>query len=334
MMLGLVNDQEYRKSADEALGGISPDKQEALPAAYESAGANEVRFAKAFWDENFHHAHATAHEIADQLTAPELAGYRAWWWYLASRAASLMKDNQAEQDCLRRGASCGVNSGWLNRLRHERDKQASYELAANIEPNAEGLWDNVTKWGWAGPAFEKVMSEMLQNLADVYHVQYHQGLETLGKCFGATTTRTTEDGAPDVIWSFPNDVHVIFEAKTEKKASGELSKKDLLEAKGHHDWTRERFATDPKTVETNVIVVAPDASLHKIAVPFATGLYYAPPADILKLAQGVADYIRKLRVTFSGREFAEAAVEFSAGLRNARLDIPSLRTALLSRKLK
>jgi hypothetical protein len=90
----------------------------------------------------------------------------------------------------------------------------------------------------------------------------------------------------------------------------------------------------PKKVETNVIVVAPDASLHKIAVPFATGLHYAPPADILKLAQRVADHIRKLRVTFSGREFAEAAVEFSAGLRNAGLDIPSLRTALLSRKLR
>src|SRR5260370_37809358 len=54
MMLGLINDGEYRKSADEALGDMAPQKQEELPSAYETAGADEVRFAKAFWDDNFH----------------------------------------------------------------------------------------------------------------------------------------------------------------------------------------------------------------------------------------------------------------------------------------
>jgi hypothetical protein len=48
-------------------------------------------------------------------------------------------------------------------------------------------------------------------------------------------------------------------------------------------------------------------------------------ADVLKLAHTIADNVRKIRVTFSGREFAAASVGFSAGVRNAKLDIPSLK---------
>jgi hypothetical protein len=205
MMLGLISDPEYRKGADEAIGDMTSGKQDEQPAAFETSGADEVRFAKAFWDDNFAHAHQIAHQIADHLTAPELAGYRAWWWYLGSRAASLMNDKASEQDCLKRGASCGVNAGWLNFLLHKRNKAAIIESSPNLESNAEGLWDHLTKWGWAGPAFEREMAEMLKNLEDIYHVRFHQGLETLGKCFGAVPTRTTEQGAPDVIWSFPDD---------------------------------------------------------------------------------------------------------------------------------
>lgn len=334
MILGLVHDAEYRKAADEAMAEMPAQKSQEVPSGYETAGLDEVRFAKALWDDNFHHAHAVAHQIADHLTKSELAGYRAWWWYLASRAAFLMKDKSVEQDCLRRGASCGVNAGWLNYLLHERNKTAAYQTNADIELNAEGLWDHIEAWGWAGPAFEQAMKDMLSNLGDIYHVHYHQGLETLGHCFGAATTRTTEQGAPDVIWSFPNDFHVAFEAKTEKKPTSELSKKEVLEAKGHKDWTKSRLCSDVKEAEIRVVVVAPDASLHKVATPFAVGLLCSAPEVVLKLAHAIAEGLRKLRITFGGREFAEAAVEFSAGMRNAKLDIPSLRQGLLSQKLK
>ncbi|HXJ39634.1 MAG TPA: DEAD/DEAH box helicase family protein, partial [Bryobacteraceae bacterium] len=118
MMLGLIHDPEYRKGADDSLRQISAQKTAAPASAFDTAGQNEVRFAKALWDDNFTYAHELAHKIADQMNAPELAGYRAWWWFLASRAAFLMRNKAAEQDCLRRGASCGVNGGWLNSMLH------------------------------------------------------------------------------------------------------------------------------------------------------------------------------------------------------------------------
>jgi hypothetical protein len=334
MMLGLILDPEYRKAADETVEDVQGKQAEAQPKDYEAAGADEVRFTKAMWDENFQYAQETAHGIADQLTSPELSGYRAWWWYLASVAASLAGNRKAEQDCLTRGSKCGVNAGWLNQLRHQRDQAVAYEKNVATEINAETLWDHLTRWGWAGPSFEQRITDMLGQLGDAYHVGYHEGLEVLGQCFGASTTRTTEQGAPDVVWSLANDLHFPFEAKTEKKAAGELSKKDLQEAKGHVDWVKDRLCQDPEAAEIDTIIVAPTAAVHQIALPFAGGLFYLSPEKILQLAQRASEGVRKLRVTFGGREFAEAAVQFSAAMRNHGLDLASIRAALLSDRLK
>lgn len=334
MMLGLILDPEYRKGADDTLENVEGARAEMQPRDYEATGSDEVRFAKAMWDGNFQYAHETAHRIADQITSPELSGYRAWWWYLASIAASLAKDGKAEQDCLTRGSKCGVNSGWLNQLLRSRNQALSYQKNVDIEPNAETLWDCLTRWGWAGPAFEQRIKSMLDHLGDAYHVRYHEGLDALGRLFGGITTRNTEQGAPDVVWSFANDLHVAFEAKTEKKADSELSKKDLQEAKGHLDWVRDRLCQDSETADIQAIVVAPTPTLHQIALPFAGGLFYSAPPNLMKIAQKAAESVRKLRVRFGGRDFADAAVEFSSEMRNMGLDLGSLKTAILADRLK
>lgn len=104
--------------------------------------------------------------------------------------------------------------------------------ATGIEPNAEGLWELFENWGWAGPRFVENISRMLEQLNDQHHISYHEGLEALGKCFGAQTTRVTDQGAPDVVWSFPTDIHFVFEAKTEKEPKGTISKRDLQAGEG------------------------------------------------------------------------------------------------------
>jgi hypothetical protein len=333
MIVGLIEDTEYRKAADGDIEGIQAKQSETEPKDYEEAGRDEVRYSKAMWDDNFEYALETAHRIADGLNSPELAGYRAWWWFLASIAASLMNNTNAEQDALRRGASCGVNSGWLNQLLRQR-KAAIAEKSTAISPNAETLWDVLATWGWAGPAFEQQIHKMLNQLEDPDHVSYHEGLETLGKSFGAETTRTTEQGAPDVVWSFAGDLHLAFEAKTEKKAEGVLSKKDVQEAKGHPDWVKANLCKNTTTAEVAAIIVASSPNLHQYALPFAGGLFYIAPDNVRELAERVAAGVRELRVRFSGREFAEAAVEFSAAMQSLGLDIENVRKRLLSEPLK
>lgn len=333
MILELIADVKYRQAADAEIQGIQGKQPEPVLKDYEEAGLDEVRYANAMWEENFSHAFETARQIADRISSPELSGYRAWWLYLASVAASLMRDTNAEQDSLRRGSRCGINSGWLNQLLQQR-KATIPEKSEECQPNAEGLWDALTRWGWAGPNFEEQMGRMLGLLKELYHVGYHEGLEIVGKCFGARTTRSTEPGAPDVVWSFPNDFHITFEAKTEKNLSGELSKKDVLNAKGHPEWVRAKLCSEPKTAEVAPIVVAPSPKTSQIALPFAEGLLYVSPDKIQKLAEQAAESVRGLRLTFGGRDFPEAAVEFSAALRNLGLDLDALRNTLFSEPLK
>src|SRR6185312_13392717 len=107
---------------------------------------------------------------------------------------------------------------------------------------------------------------MSERLKDRNHVAYHQGLETLGLCFGATTTRATDQGAPDVIWSFAGDFHLAFEAKTEKGKDSKLSKSDLQEAKGHPEWVRANLCNDPEKAEVETIIISESSSLHQIAL--------------------------------------------------------------------
>ena len=110
--------------------------------------------------------------------------------------------------------------------------------------------------------------------------------------------------------------------------------RDVTEAKGRIDWVHARLCQDPEKADIHVVVVAPTPALHQVALPFAGGLFYLAPDSILKLAERIVESIRKLRVKFSGREFAEAAVEFSAALRHMGLHLESAKKVLLTEHLK
>src|SRR6185503_2110135 len=115
----------------------------------------------------------------------------------------------------------------------------------------------------------KNLATMVSQLQDNYHVSYHQGLEALGKCCGAQTTRSTEPGAPDVVWSFSDITYLTFEAKTEKKGT-DLSKKEVQNAKGHVDWVKAnlRSGSDAR-LETIIVALTP--AMDQWALPFAEG---------------------------------------------------------------
>jgi hypothetical protein len=293
-------------------------------------GLDEVYFARAMWDEDYGRSFELAHGIADQVTAPELAGYRAWWWFLASLAATLANNAAGARDALQRGAACGVNAGWLRRIALYRGAAAitAADSSSGSELNAEAIWELLDNWGWAGPEFASHVSKMLGLLADQAHAGYHEGLELLGKCVGASCLRTTEPGAPDVVWSFPGDTHFGFEAKTEKKVGTKLSKKELQEAKGHVDWIRSRMADGSNALGITPVLVAPDSAVHEIGEPFAGGLYYVAPAEILGFARQIAEHLGQLRLKYSGRDYSSAQKELSADIRAAKMDMGGVMNLL------
>lgn len=349
MALGLLEDANYRRGADgdiESQVKSHPVAKQAKhkdaeadtkQAAYEELGVHEVHYSRAMWDQDYERAVKSARLIVDQVTAPDLQGYRAWWWFLVSVAASRMGDDEIARDALARSAACGVNSGWIRRLLQARgmvDAELASVQTSGIEPNAQGVWDLLQTFGWTGPKFDSHIKTMSNQLEQQYHKAYHEGLEALGKCLGAQTTRSTEAGAPDVVWSFPNDVHFAFEAKTEKKATGTLSKSDLQQAKGHRDWVRERLCAGREAATITAIVVSENPDVQPPALPFAADVFHATPEMLRGWSENVVEVLREQRVRLSAQDFTAAGRRLSTALRAHAMDVESIAKHLMASPLK
>jgi Type III restriction enzyme, res subunit len=331
MASGLVGDRNYRKQANDGIAeapAVPPKSDDD-----DKAGIEEVKFSIAMWEGDFEFAYQTARAIADKANSPELAGYRGWWWYLASVAARLAGNNSGEIDALWHSQKSGVHIGFATHLLSERKAKKSSSPGFTIPINVERIWDTVTDWGWAGPAFDKKLDLMLSLVKQDEASKFHQGLEMLGRCVGSLPLRPTTDGAPDVVWSFGDLLCVCFEAKTEKKPSGAIFKKDLEEAKLHPDWVKHntKISSECKLL---VVLVSQTAKLDKVAEPFAEGIFYLEPNKIRSLADHVVTILRSLRAKFAGRDYADAEKEFAAEISAAKLDFESLKSTLASAPLK
>lgn len=331
MASGLIGERNYRKLANDAIAeatAVAPKSDDD-----DKAGIEEVKFSIAMWEGDFGFAYETARGIAEKANSQELAGYRGWWWYLASVAARLAGNNSGEIDALWHSQKSGVHIGFAAHLLSQRKAKKSGSPGFTVPTNVERIWDTVTDWGWAGPAFDQKLSLMLSLSKEDEPSKFHQGLELLGRCIGSLPLRPTTDGSPDVVWSFGDILSVCFEAKTEKKSSGLIFKKDLEEAKLHPDWVKHNTKVSGEC-EFLVVLVSQTASLDKVAEPFAEGVYYISPDTIRSLASHVVAVLRSLRAKFAGRDYADAEKEFAAEIIAAKLDFESLKAALTSTPLK
>jgi hypothetical protein len=331
MASGLIGEKNYRKQANDA----SAEAPTVVPKSDDDdkAGIEEVKFSIAMWEGDFEFAYQTARGIAEQASSAALAGYRGWWWYLASVAARLAGNTSAEIDSLWHSQKSGVHIGFAAHLLSQRKAKKSSSPGFTVPINVERIWDTVTEWGWAGPSFDKKLDLMISLLKEDEPSKFHQGLELLGRCVGSLPLRPTTDGAPDVVWSFEDILSVCFEAKTEKKPSGTIFKKDLEEAKLHPDWVKHNTKVSSEC-EFVVALVSQTAKLDKVAEPFAEGVYYVSPDTIRSLASHVVTSLRSLRAKFAGRDYADAEKEFAAEIVAAKLDFESLKAALISIPLK
>lgn len=330
MALSLIEDESYRSEANLSFSDYERVDGEEPQFLNLEQIVNEVHFSRAMWDQDFSRAYRIAREIADGAAD---SGYRAWWWYQASRAAGFLQDPAGESDCLRRAVGCGINSGWIRRIAGRRGQGQAQ--AADDCPNAEGVWNELERLGWAGLRFRQEADEMVGLTQQTEHTQFHMGLERLGRFLGAQPTRTDEQGAPDVVWSFEGDIHVAFEAKSEKNADGVLSKDDVLQCKGHVDWVRDKLAADRQSARILPVIVSPVSNLHEAARPHVDGLFWIHHNEVGELARITAELLGELRTEFSGSDFGQVKDAFCAKLKLSNLHLDGLiefltKTALQS----
>lgn len=324
MIIGLLNDEEYRRNANEDIADLDNPVQEVDELGDEESGKAEVLYLRALWSDDHSSAYQVARRIADDINEPELAGYRAWWLFLASIAAHLGDDKDGEIDCLKRAKTIGINAGFLDKLLRLRSRRtAKLDEASTLDMQTESIWNQIASWGWQGPAFGKRVDEMLSGLSQPKdYTKFHIGLERLGQCLGAEVIRSTADGAPDVVWIF-HDHCYAFEAK----AGTRLSKKYVLQAKGHVDWVR---AQRPELNEVPIqpLVVSPEKTIDELAKPHVNGLNFVSISDIAQYGQSVANELQKLRTQFAGKEYGVVRENLKAEVRQAKLDSGSVEKLL------
>jgi len=323
MVISLIDDVSYRTEADELIA----EQKEARGRATSpnlAVAAKEVAHSRAFWAGDYSRAQELASEIVDLLSGEEWAGYRAWWLYSVSLAARYVDNLGAELDALRRAKGTGINAGWLDNLLRVRGrtkelpKHGADDLAGIV---AERVWNTLEELGWSGKRFGTYCDTMLQQLASTEHKAFHQGLEALGRLLGAQASRPDGQGDPDVIWKLTDQVWISFEAKTEKLKDGAgISKKDVLEARGHVDWVR-FFKTQGKPgVDILAVIVAPSSKVHSAAEPFKGSLYFIALGDALEWANRNRSSLTQLRTKYAGQDFAAAREAFAHDLKRLRLD--------------
>src|SRR5439155_9667331 len=142
MAVGLIEEREYRKEANDAIakeGAAVIDEQ----VAGDEAGSDEVKFSVAMWEGDYNFAFETARSIAEHATSPAMAGYRGWWWYLASVAARLAGNQASEIDCLWHSSKSGVYTGFASHLLSERKATKAVAQGFSIPLNVEVIWDTL-----------------------------------------------------------------------------------------------------------------------------------------------------------------------------------------------
>lgn len=188
-----------------------------------------------------------------------------------------------------------------------------------MDVQAESVWNQLVGWGWQGPVFKKKLAEMTEGLSQPNnHTRFHIGLERLGQCLGAEVIRSTADGAPDVVWIF-HDRCYTFEAK----AGTHLSKRYVLQAKGHPDWLR---AERPELGDVSIqpLIVSAGSEVDELAKPHIGGINFVSTADILNYGQDVGAELNKLRTQFVGNDFGAARDQWKAEIQQAKLGFDSI----------
>ena len=209
MVLGLLDDRDYRRDANESI------EESEIPVAvpdselFDKTSKLEVQFSRVLWEGNFSKAAVFAREAINGLNDEGLGGYRAWWHFLGSIAANQLKEIDVEIDHLTRARAIGVYTGFLDELIRKRAGREREAAPGDVlDGQLENIWRIIDEWGWSGPKFVTTMKTMTDALKEVSKpTQFHIGLELLGRCVGAESLRSTESGAPDGIWIFSTVFH-------------------------------------------------------------------------------------------------------------------------------
>jgi RAD3-like DEAD/DEAH box helicase len=322
--------------------------QEPLPAADQIAKAveHEVKFQLRLWQGDYGAALDEARVVLANLGGPVLAGYRAYWNYLAGTAAWLASDGggplaQVSREHFDRAASATVGVRWFGKLRRigltaAAEPDAGEMAQARLATVINGLEVQLQAIGRAtARKFDAEERFIRENLAKNDANGFESAHEHLGKLLGYDAGRAPgEDGAPDPWWAAGDTLCIVFEDHTDAKpdAAAGLGANKVRQAASHPNWIREH--TRYKHGDIVAVVVTPRTLLMEGAKPHANEVCYWNMHEFRKWAGEVLAVVRELWGKFPGPGDIAWRAEAMTAYRAAALDPDGLVQRLQSKMLR
>lgn len=322
-------------------------QQEALPAAEEMSRAvsHEVDFQYKLWKGDYAAALDSARRALGELTAPALAGYRAYWEYLAGSAAWLDAETGgggtagAAREHFKRAAGAHTGVRWLARL-------GRLGLPAAAEPDVDavaqarlgavvvGMERQLERLGKANARrLEAEEKAILDGLASDAASHFEAAQERLGTLLGWVAGRQAGgDATPDCWWVAGDDLCIVFEDYTDVgDEEGGIGANKVRQAGTHPNWI---VANTPFKHAVQVpVLVSSKKTLTKGAAPHASGVYYWPLDEFRKWSKNALAVVRELWRSFRGAGDLEWRSQAMTRLSRAALDPDSVMEMIRGRRL-
>lgn len=322
--------------------------QDPLPEADKIAKAvqHEVKFQLRMWQGDYAGALDEARSALSHLGGEILAGYRAYWNYLAGTAAWFASDGEepmerVARELFDRAASGTVSVRWLGRLRRlglavaaepDVDETARSRLMSVID----GLQIQLDSLGRAtSRRFDAEEHYIRENLARNEAKSFEPAHERLGKLLGYDAGRAPgEDASPDPWWAAGDSLCIVFEDHTDAApdpAAG-LGANKVRQAASHPNWIREH--TRFKHAEIVPVVVTPRTLLTEGAKPHSADVCYWNMDEFRRWAGEALAVVRGLWNRFPGPGDIAWRAEAMTAYRKAALDPEGLVQQLRGRMLR
>ena len=218
----LKGKREWDKLYSANVEAFETQEQPLEPAWFVDLVLGEVEAFGKLWDGNFADAAARYASTADAAEAHE-PRLSAWLRHWEGLARDLAKDDDAAARAYVRAANKRSELG------RPTTKKGIVVAAAGVEPSAQAqkIFEILKKKGHKMPSHLKEIEKGLVNSSSTNTVE--QALQELGMVIGLESSRPERQSGsgPDVLWRYPTaHAGAALEAKTDKKATSQYTKKD------------------------------------------------------------------------------------------------------------
>lgn len=247
---------------------------------------------------------AAAQVITDRLSGgAELRPYRAFWFYLASSWAYCLARQSPEQwtshaltlESEARG--CAETLSW--KPYWPTDEQSTPPDRSD-PTRAERAGQTLRKLGIRGTRFNTHIDQLWATINSDTASPFEEGLRQLGELLGFDARRPSGTADPDGVWADGTRVWLLFEAKTEAKASTPLSAAYVRQALTHPDWVHNVMGL-PDPGQKITTVVTTKTTIDPSAVPIAGDLRICDPSVLRDIAQRTIEAIKHVRAAARGQ---------------------------------